>query len=176
MRHTLAAGLLAVTALLARGAVGAPMKEAQVEPAKHLTLVELYVRGARDGAKALQLVTMTGETPADATLIDELATRTLDQVTKAETHLRHLEKLQANVSKLRTHMAKLREAGNRLAVFHPRSAALTIKDRSDLQVATEHITAHANDALRRIDRIANDLGHATLDEVEVRERNPVRGD
>jgi hypothetical protein len=173
MRHAAAAVIFA-TALLAGGAASA-VEASDLETAKHLTMLELYLRGARDTAKALQVVGTIGTTPSDPSLIDEVAARAVDQVGKSEIHLRHLKKLGANTGRIEFHVKKARTAVNQLSAFRARDGRRDGKHIEDLRVAAEHINAHVSDALRRIDTLAGEIGHATLEDTDLRERVPVRG-
>ena len=166
---------IVLSALLAGGAALAAPSASDVETAKHLTLLELYLRGAKDTAKALQIVATIGATTADPSLLSEVGARAIEQVEKAEIHLRHLKKLGANAGRIDFHVKKARVAVDKLSAFRPRDGRLSGRDIDNLRVAAEHINAHVSDALRRVDTLAGEIGHATLEDVDVRERVPVKG-
>jgi hypothetical protein len=173
-RSTTVAALAAALTMLAAGAARAT-EPTDLESAKHLTMLELYLRGARDSAKALEVVAVMGQTPSDATLLDEVAHCAIDQVGLAEVHLRQLKKMGARSAPIEVHLRKARQAVNQLSAFKPRDQQLRAGEIANLKIAAEHINAHVSDALRAVETLAVNLNHSTLEDVELRERIPVKG-
>lgn len=161
------------------------VEPSSLEPAKHLSMVELYLRSADDSVKVIHQIAALSPSESDPVVVQEAAQHALTQIGKAETHLGHVEKMagragtagldKAKFSEIRTRLGKARAAAQKLAAFAPKATLVSAAEQEDLHVACEHIHAHVADAMRSVVDAELALQSSSLDDVELREVVPVRG-